>query len=106
MTNRPSAIVLMFRYFMTVFVLVFLVSIFWNTLSGTNMFPFKVVIGVSLVLTALFNVVGWVVVTLGGEAILHNDQEFQKWKAKGGRPYLDHLGWPINPSSPEDQDNG
>lgn len=104
MTNRPSAFVLLFRYFMTVFVLVFLVSIFWNTLSGTNMFPFKIVIGVSVLLTVLFNVVGWIVVTLGGEVILRNDQEFQEWKAKGGRPYLDHLGWPINPTPPDDRE--
>ncbi len=105
MNNRPSAFVLLFRYFVTVFVITFLISIFWNTLSGTNMFPFKVVIGVSLVLTVLFNVVGWIVVTLGGEAILRNDEEFQEWKRKGGRPYWDHIGWPINPTPPEDQDN-
>ena len=104
MTKRPSAIMLMFRYFVTVFVITFLVSLFWNVLSGSNMFPFSAVIGVSLVLTVLFNVVGWVVVTLGGEAILHNDQEFQEWKAKGGRPYLDHLGWPINPTPPNDKE--
>ena len=105
MNNRPSAFVLLFRYFVTVFVIVFLVSIFWNTLSGTNMFPLNVVIGVSVTLTILFNVVGWVVVTLGGEVILRNDQEFQEWKAKGGRPYLDHLGWPINPTSPDDRED-
>lgn len=105
MNNRPSVFVLMLRYFMTVFVITFLFSMFWNTLSGTNMFPFRVVIGVSLVLTVLFNVVGWVVVTLGGEAILHNDQEYQEWKAKGGRPYLDHLGWPMNPTPPDDSED-
>jgi hypothetical protein len=105
MTNRPSVVVLMFRYFVTIFILMFLVSLFWNVLSGTNMFPFRAVIGVSVVLTVLFNIVGWVVVTLGGELILRNDNEYQEWKAKGGRPYLDHLGWPINPTPPEDQDN-
>ena len=65
MNNRPSVVVLMFRYFVTIFILMFLVSMFWNGLSGTNMFPFKVVIGVSVVLTVLFNVVGWIVVTFG-----------------------------------------
>ncbi len=104
MSNRPSAIVLMFRYFMTVFVITFLISLFWNVLSGTNMFPFKAVIGVSVVLTVLFNCVGWIVVTLGGEAILRNNQEFHEWKRKGGRPYLDHLGWPINPTPPNDKE--
>ena len=48
MTNRPSAIVLMFRYFITVFVITFLISLFWNVLSGSNMFPFSAVIGVSV----------------------------------------------------------
>ena len=105
MTKRPSAIMLMFRYFVTVFVITFLVSLFWNVLSGSNMFPFSAVIGVSLVLTVLFNVVGWVVVTLGGEVILRNDEEFQDWKRKGGRPYLDHLGWPINPTPPNDKED-
>lgn len=80
MSNRPFVVVLMFRYFVTIFVITFLISLFWNVLSGTNMFPFRAVIGVSLVLTVLFYVVGWVVVTLGGEAILHNDPNFQKWK--------------------------
>ena len=105
MANRPSAIVLMFRYFMTVFVITFLISLFWNVLSGSNMFPFSAVIGVSLVLTVLFNVVGWVVVTFGGEVILRNDEEFQEWKRKGGRPYLDHLGWPINPTPPNHKED-
>lgn len=105
MNDRPSAIVLMVRYFVTVLLIMFMISLFWNVLSGTNMFPFRVVIGVSVVLTVLSNVVGWVLVTLGGEAILHNDQEFQEWKQRGGRPYLDHLGWPINPTPPDDSED-
>lgn len=106
MNSRPSVFVLMLRYFVTVFVLTFLASLFWNTLSGANMFPFNVVIGVSVVLTAIFTGVGWVVVTLGSKAILRDDPEFQEWKAKGGRPYWDSLGWPITPNPPEDRDNG
>ena len=105
MTNRPSVFVLMFRYFLTIFVLTFLVSLFWNTLSGTNMFPFSAVISVSVVLIVIFNVVGWTVSTLGAEVLLKNDPDYQKWKKMGGRPYWDHLGWPINPTLPEDQDN-
>ena len=105
MTNRPSVVVLMFRYFVTIFVITFLISIFWNVLSGTNMFPFSAVIGVSVVPTVLFNVVGWVVVTGGSKVLLNNDPDFQKWKEMGGRPYWDHIGWPINPTPPEDQDN-
>ncbi len=106
MTDRPSVFVLMLRYFVVVFVITFLASLFWNGLSGTNMFPFGAVIGVSLVLTVLFNVVGWVVVTLGGEAILHNDANFQKWKQMGGRPYWDSIGWPINTATPIERQTG
>lgn len=106
MSNRPSVVVLMFRYFVTIFVITFLISLFWNVLSGTNMFPFRAVIGVSLVLTGLFNVVGWVVVTLGGETILHNDPNFQKWKRMGGRAYWDSIGWPINTATPIERETG
>ena len=45
MPDRRSAIVLLFRFFVTVFVITFLVSMFWNTLSGTNMFPFGAGLG-------------------------------------------------------------
>jgi hypothetical protein len=106
MPDRPSAIVLLFRYFVTVFVITFLVSMFWNTLSGTNMFPFGAVIGVSVVLTVLFNVVGWVVVTGGSEVLLNNDPNFQKWKKMGGRPYWDSIGWPINTATPIERQKG
>lgn len=106
MTDRPSAFVLMLRYFMTVFLIVFMISLFWNGLSGTNMLPLKVVVGVSAVLTVLFNVVGWVVVTIGGEAILRNDANYQKWKRMGGRPYWDSVGWPINTSTPIERETG
>lgn len=106
MNDRPSVFVLLLRHFMTVFLIVFMISLFWNGLSGTNMFPFSAVIGVSLLLTALFSVVGWVVVTLGGEAILHNDPNFQKWKKMGGRPYWDSIGWPINTATPIERETG
>ena len=106
MPDRPSAIVLLFRYFVTMFVITFLVSVFWNTLSGTNMFPFKVVIGVSAVLTVLFNAVGWIVVTGGSQVLLNNDPNFQKWKRIGGRPYWDSIGWPINTSTPIERQTG
>jgi hypothetical protein len=106
MNDRPSAIVLLFRYFVTVFVIIFLVSLFWNTLSGTNMFPFGAVIGVSVVLTVLFNAVGWIVVTGGSQVLLNNDPEFQKWKQMGGRPYWDSIGWPINTATPIERQTG
>jgi hypothetical protein len=106
MNDRPSAIVLLFRYFMTIFVITFLVSMFWNTLSGTNMFPFGAVIGVSLVLTVLFNAVGWIVVTGGSQVLLNNDPEFQKWKRMGGRPYWDSIGWPVNTATPIERQTG
>ena len=106
MTNRPSVVVLMFRYFVTIFMITFLISIFWNMLSGTNMFPFKVVIGVSVVLTVLFNLVGWVVVTGGSKVLLNNDPNFQEWKRMGGRPYWDSIGWPVNTATPIERETG
>lgn len=106
MNSRPSVFVLMLRYYLTVFVLTFLISLFWNGLSGMNMFPFKVVIGVSVVLTVLFNVVGWVVVTGGSKVLLNNDPNFQKWKKMGGRPYWDSIGWPVNTATPIERETG
>lgn len=105
MNSRPSVLVLLLRYFVTIFVITFLISLFWNVLSGTNMFPLEAVVGVSVVLTVLFNVVGWVVVTGGSKVLLNNDPDFKKWKRKGGRPYLDHLGWPINPTPPNHKED-
>jgi hypothetical protein len=60
MSNRPSRIVLMFRMFCTLFVIVFLISLFWNTLSGRDMFPIAIVFWVSVVLTIWFTIAGWV----------------------------------------------
>jgi hypothetical protein len=106
MNDRPSVVVLLFRYFGTVLVIIFAISLFWNTLSGTNMFPFGAVIGVSVVLTVLFNAVGWIVVTAGSKVLLNNDPEFQKWKQMGGRPYWDSIGWPINTATPIERQTG
>jgi hypothetical protein len=106
MNNRPSRIVLMLRMFGVIFVLTILISMFWNGLSGINMFPFEAVVGVSLVLTFLFAGVGWVVVTLGGEVLLRDDPNFQKWKQMGGRPYWDSIGWPINTATPIERETG
>ena len=61
---------LMFRMFGTIFVIVFLISLFWNTLTGTNMFPVHVVFWVSVVLTFLFTGAGWVGVTVGSQVLL------------------------------------
>lgn len=81
-------------------------SLFWNTLSGKDIFPFKVVIGVSVLLTILVTSIGWLTVTLGSNILLHNNADFQKWKKKGGRPYWDSLGWPINTSTPLERRSG
>ena len=64
MTNRPSRTWLMFRMFGTIFVIVFLISLFWNTLSGRDMFPIAVAFWVSVVLTLWFTIAGWVGVTV------------------------------------------
>jgi len=106
MTDRPSRTWLVFRMFGTIFVIVFLISLFWNTLSGTNMFPVHVVFWVSVVLTSLFTGAGWVGVTVGSQVLLKNDPEFQNWKQRGGRPYWDNIGWPVNTSSDIERETG
>ena len=107
MTNRPSRTWLMFRMFGTIFVIVFLISLFWNTLSGRDMFPIAVAFWVSVVLTLWFTLAGWVGVTAGSQVLLRNDAEFQKWKQRGGRPFWDGaLGWPINTASDIERETG
>lgn len=105
MTNRPSIIVLIARFFGFNFAVCLLIALFWNTLSGMVMFPFAAVIGVSVVLTVIFVSIGWATVTDGSEVLLKDDPEFQQWKQNGGRPYWDSLPKPINPRSFDDQSN-
>ncbi len=96
MNSRPSRAWLMFRMFCTIFVLSFLISRFWNTISGMNMLPLKVVFWVSVVLTTWITAVGWTLVTAASKVLMRNDVELERWKLQGGRPYWDSLGWPIN----------
>ena len=103
MANRPSRLVLMGRMFGVIFTIMFLISKFFNGLSGANMFPLPGVITASIMLTIICTVIGWVVVTGGMEAIHRDDPEYKNWKAKGGRPFWDTLAWPINPMPPEDR---
>ena len=107
MSDRPSRTWLMFRMFGTIFVIVFLISLFWNTLSGRDMFPIAVAFWVSVVLTVWFTLAGWVGVTAGSQVLLRNDAEFQKWKQRGGRPFWDGaLGWPINTATDIERETG
>lgn len=107
MTNdRPSPAMLMLRMFGTILLIMFLMSMFWNGLSGTNMFPFKAVIGASVILTFLFTSVGWLVSAVGAGVLLQNNEEYQDWRKKGGRPYWDSLGWPINTATPIERQTG
>jgi hypothetical protein len=100
-SNRSSATALIVRLFLFVLVLSVGSSLFWNGLSGREMFPLLVAIIVAVVVTAFLLVIGFVVVTIGGNALLGNDPNYQKWKAQGGRPYWDSLPPPINTDSPE-----
>lgn len=107
MTNRPSRTWLMFRMFGTIFVLVFLIWMFWNTLSGRDMFPIAIAFWVSVVLTVWFTIAGWVGVTAGSPELLRTDAEFTKRKQRGGRPYWDEaLGWPINIATDMERETG
>lgn len=106
MSNRPSAVALIARMFGVVFIIVFGISVVLNTLGGRNVFSIDVVFWVSVALTVTYLSVGWTVVTGGSKVLLKDDPEFQEWKKKGGRPYLDSLPWPIKPGSSDDRENG
>lgn len=97
--GRTSALTLITRMFLLVLVLSVGSSVFWNNMSGRNMFPLVVAIIVAVVVTAFLVIIGFLVVTLGGDALLGGDPEYQQWKAQGGRPYLDSLPPPINTDS-------
>jgi hypothetical protein len=56
------------------------------------LWPETLRLGVSVVLTVLFNAVGWIVVTLGGEAILHNDANFQPTSRNGSEGEVVRIG--------------
>lgn len=103
---KTSRKYLLFRMWFTVFIIVCIIRLFWNTVSGFNMFPLNVAFGVSVMLTGLFTVMGLIVVG-GGTNFLHrNDPEFQRWKKNGGRAYWDTLGWPIGTASPIERQTG
>ncbi|MFO0917822.1 MAG: hypothetical protein U0872_05840 [Planctomycetaceae bacterium] len=97
--SRSSSFTIIARMFAFTLMVTVGCSIFWNTLSGSNMLPLAVAFWVAVVLTVLFVVIGWATVTLGSSVLLRDDAEFQKWKAQGGRPYLDSLPQPIKPDS-------
>ena len=69
MTNdgRSSAIMLAARMFVCVLVISVGCSLFWNGLSGRNMFPIGIAIIVAVVVTAFLLLIGFVVVTLADE---------------------------------------
>lgn len=108
MTNngRTSAIMLAARMFGCVLVISVGSSVFWNGISGREMFPIGVSVVVAVVVTAFLLLIGFVVVTLGGNALLGNDPEYQRWRAHGGRPYLDSLPKPINPDASITRETG
>jgi len=92
--------------FGTIFVIAFIISLFWNTLSGSNMFPLRIVFWASVVLTVVITTSGWVIVNSASSVILKNDSNFQNWKERGGRPYWDNIGWPVNTSSDIERETG
>ena len=109
MTNRHP-VLLVLRMFGTVFIIVFLISMFWNTLSwmagAGTMFPMAVAFWVAVVLTVLFTVAGWTGATVGSTVFLRNDEGHQNWKKRGGRPFWDTVGWPINTATDIERETG
>ena len=106
MSSHPSPVVLIARMFGFNLVGCFLISLFWNVLSGSNMFPVGVVFWVAVILTVIFVSIGCATVTMGSEVLLKDDSEFQEWKAQGGRPYWDSLPSPINPATEIERQTG
>ena len=105
MTNRHP-VLLVLRMFGTVFIIVFLISMFWNTLSwmagAGTMFPMAVAFWVAVVLT----VSGWTGATVGSTVFLRNHEGHQNWKKRGGRPFWDTVGWPINTATDIERETG
>lgn len=97
--GRSSAFVIVVRMFATIFGIALGASVFWNSLSGRTMLSLEVVVWVAVVLTVLFVVIGFIVVTVGGSLLLGGDPDYKRWKSLGGRPYLDSLPKPLNPDS-------
>jgi hypothetical protein len=99
MFNRPSRCWLMFRMYLTIFLILTGISLLTGFLGGRIMLTFDVIFFVALNLTLLITGVGWLAVNLGATILLADDPEFDEWRRAGGRPYWDSLPWPINPSS-------
>jgi len=76
MSNCHSAWVLIARMFAFNFIGAYLASLFWNGLSGRDMFPLAIVFWVAVTLTIIFMSVGWTVVTGGSELLPKDDPEF------------------------------
>jgi hypothetical protein len=105
MTNRHP-VLLVLRMFATVFIIVCLIAMFWNTLSGRDMFPMTVAFWVAVVLTIMFTAAGWAGATVGSKVFLNNDPGHQNWKRRGGRPFWDTVGWPINTATDIERETG
>lgn len=106
MSAKPSALTLMFRMFCTVAFMLFVISVFWNVVSGFNMFPLVVVLISAAVITILFVIVGGIFTNIAGEVVYGNNSKYKKWKDDGGRPFWDSLAWPINAASRIERQTG
>lgn len=106
MPDRPSRLRLMYRMYITIFLILTGISLFTGFLGGRVMLTFDVIFFVALNLTLLITGVGWLVVNLGAAILLADDPEFREWRMRGGRSYWDSLPWPINPSSAIERETG
>lgn len=98
--NKESKIGIVFRIFLFYATLLFVFSIFWNVLvravGGSAYFPFAVVCTVATILTMITVVFQSIFVTIFAEIFLGKNESYKQWKASGGRPYWDKIGWPAN----------
>lgn len=95
--NRPSPTYLIFRMFCYFFGGFLLARLFWNTLSGRDMFELHVAFWCAVVMTALTIIPGWLVMTFMSSVVYRHDYRHQMEKQKGFRPYWDTLPWPVQP---------
>lgn len=98
--TRTSPVAAMARMFGIIFVVSFIMAMFFNGVSGRDLFPLGLVIVVSAILTIIFAAIGSTVVTAASDSLLRNDPQYQQYKATGGRPYWDHLPYPISSGQP------
>lgn len=97
--NRTPGIVILLRFYAFCFVFVGGIALVLNWASHNTMFELWLVPIVSGTIMLMLMLIGGTTVKAGSAIIYHGDPRYEKWRAEGGRPYLDSLPPPINPDT-------